>query len=57
MKYYYNKTTGQILVKMLASGISMRSDPYIITDQVIADWDLDQYQINIITKQLEKISP
>jgi len=54
MRYYYDATTGQILVKMPSTGTSVRTDPYIDTDQVISDPDLDLWQVNISTETLEQ---
>jgi|14_taG_2_1085336.scaffolds.fasta_scaffold00842_9 hypothetical protein len=53
MIYYYDATTGQILVKMPSTGSSQRTDPYIDTEQVILDSELDQWQVNTETEQLE----
>ena len=53
MRYYYDATTGQILVKMPRLGSSQRTDPYIDTEQVIPDTELDQWHVNTETEQLE----
>lgn len=53
MKYYYNPTSGQILVKMPSLGTSKRKDPYIDTDQNINDNELDNWQVNTSTLVLE----
>lgn len=53
MRYYYDATTGQILVKMSSTGYSQRTDPYIDTEQVISDTELDQWHVNTETEQLE----
>lgn len=53
MKYYYNQTTGKILVKTIDNGFSKRSNPFIITEQNINDFELHNWQINLETLQLE----
>jgi len=53
MRYYYDATTGQILVKMPSTGTSKRTDPFIDTEQVISDTELDLWHVNTETEQLE----
>ena len=52
MRYYYNTTTGQITVKMPSTGTSKRTQPYIDTEQVIPDSELDLWHVNTETNEL-----